>query len=469
VARRAAQYGAFPIVALAATVTLETGERGSLSQAADGIQAHFGVSDRWIGALPAALTIIGVVGSIPFGHLADRRRRTWLLAGAMGAWTLVMGFSALAPTFALLFITRLGVGIVEANGPASISLISDYYPAKDRAKRIGLYNAGGLLGSALGLGLAGVFVDQFGWRAAFWMWIPFGIVAVVLLLRLPEPRRGDQDADFGDDVSISDPSGLGGVDATELAGEGQLSLPPATRTSDIDYEHCDWRQAFREILRIRSMWFGVLGITVAQAPLAGLGFWAVPFFKEAYGLSGAEAGGYVVVFGLGAGVGVVSGGFVADRLLRRGIVNARVYVVAASSLIATVLMIPAFAASTLAVTVPLFLVGGFFLTLPLAPADAMLTDVVVAPLRGRAAALRAIVRSLAGLMPFVIGLLKELNDLRFALVAVTPIYAVGGLIVLLAARTYPADLAYVIEETRRIEAARPKPDTSVSKVGGSPP
>ena len=52
VASKAVHYGAYPVVALAATVMLETGERGSLSQAADGIQAHFHVSDFWIGALP---------------------------------------------------------------------------------------------------------------------------------------------------------------------------------------------------------------------------------------------------------------------------------------------------------------------------------------------------------------------------------------------------------------------------------
>ena len=71
----------------------------------------------------------------------------------MAVWTLVMGLNALAPTFIFLFITRLGVGVVEANGPASISLLSDYYPVEDRAKKIGLYNSGALVGSALGLGL----------------------------------------------------------------------------------------------------------------------------------------------------------------------------------------------------------------------------------------------------------------------------------------------------------------------------
>jgi MFS family permease len=440
VASKAVHYGAYPVVALAATVMLETGERGSLSQAADGIQAHFHVSDFWIGALPTSMTLIGVFGSIPFGHLADRMRRTFLLAAAMAVWTLVMGLNALAPTFIFLFLTRLGIGVVEANGPASISLLSDYYPVSERARRIGLYNSGALVGSALGLGLAGVFVDSWGWRAAFWMWIPLGIATVFMLLRAPEPARGHQDADFADVLT--------GVEAVELAGK--LELPPPTRVGTTDYENCTWQQAYREIFGIRSMWFGVVGITVSQALLSGLGFWGVPYFKEVHGLSASKAGLYVIIFGLGAAVGVVSGGFVADRFLRRGIVNARIYVVFVSTIIATAAFIPAFASTDLSVTLPFFLVGGVFLTLPVAPADALLTDVVVAPLRGRAAALRSMVRSIAGIAPLVIGALKGVFGLQTALLIITPFYAVGGFIMLLAARTYPADLAFVAAESQRL-------------------
>ena len=450
--RRATVYGSLPVVALAATVMLEAGERGSLSQAADGIQAQFHVSDFWIGALPSAMSIIGILGSLPFGHFADRHRRTFLLAGAMALWTVVMGISALAPTFAFLFIARLGVGIVEANGPAAISLLSDYYPVRERAKRIGLYNSGALLGSVLGLGLAGVVVDQFGWRSAFWMWVPLGVLVVFFLLRTPEPLRGEQDADFQEDQAGGD-LGLEQVNAAELVGV--LVLPEPTRVGTLDYASCSWREAYREIFRIRSMWFGVIGITVSQGLLVGLGFWGVPYFKEVYHLSASAAGGYVIVFGLGAGAGVVCGGFVADRFLRKGIVNARIYVVVISSLIATAVFIPAFLSTSLVVTVPLFLVGGLFLTLPIAPADALLTDVVVAPLRGRAAALRSVVRSIAGLMTLVIGIIKGFSDLRIALVAVTPVYAIGGLIMLMAARTYPSDLAFVVAESRRVGVGRP--------------
>jgi predicted MFS family arabinose efflux permease len=307
-----------------------------------------------------------------------------------------------------------------------------------------------------------VFVDSWGWRAAFWMWIPLGIATVVLLLRTPEPARGEQDADLAAELAAGP---MSSVDAAELAG--LFRLPAPSRVGTFDYANHDWRSAFREISRIRSMWFGAVGITISQLLLAGLGFWGVPYLKEVHGLSASAAGGYFVTFGLGAAVGVLSGGYVADRLLVRGFVNARIYVVVVSSLIATALLVPAFASRNLSVTAPLFVLGGVFLTLPVAPADALLTDVVVAPLRGRAAAVRSVVRSAAGLAPLLIGGLKALTDLRTALLIFTPIYAVGGLTMLLAARHYPSDLAFVVAETRRIHEASSAADILVQ--GGQPP
>ena len=180
----------------------------------------------------------------------------------MAVWTLVMGLNALAPTFIFLFITRLGVGVVEANGPASISLLSDYYPVEDRAKKIGLYNSGALVGSARWASGspacswttgAGAPRSGCGSRSAS--------RPCIILLRAPEPARGDQDADFA--------ALLGSVEVVELAGK--LELPPPTRIGSTDYEDLAWRDAYREIFRIRSMWFGVIGITVSQALLAGLG------------------------------------------------------------------------------------------------------------------------------------------------------------------------------------------------------
>jgi hypothetical protein len=53
-------------------------------------------------------------------------------------------------------------------------------------------------------------------------------------------------------------------------------------------------------------------------------------------------------------------------------------------------------------------------------------------------------------MILIIGILKGPFGVQTALVVVTPVYAVGGLIMWFAARTYPADLAFVAAESRRL-------------------
>jgi hypothetical protein len=130
-----------------------------------------------------------------------------------------------------------------------------------------------------------------------------------------------------------------------------------------------------------------------------------------------------------------------------------VYVVAGGCVAASVVLLPAFAGESLLVALPLLGLGGILLTLPLAPADALMADVVVAQLRGRAAAVRSIVRSVAGLSPVVIGALSDQLGLRTAIMSMIPAYAAGGLVMLVAARYYLTDLSFVLAEARRLHAS----------------
>lgn len=461
--RLAVRYGSVPLVVLASTVALEIGERQSLAQAFSGLRDEFGVSDTALGFLPAAMILIGVVGAFPFGILADRIRRTALLGGGMAVWTLCMALNGLAPGYGLLLAARLGVGAVEANGPAAVSLLSDYYPVQERARRFGLYQAGGLVGAVFGLVVGGVAVSLGGWRWAFWMWLPLGAVVALLVARLPEPRRGDQDADFHDGIAGATVDAVDPMQAAEEAaaeaggdaGERPRATLDATppRVGTLDYANAGPREVYRELLAIKTMWFGLLALTMSSLLLNGLQAWAVEYFKRVHDLGAAGAGALAGVFGLGAAVGIVGGGFVADRLLRRGVLNARVHVVAFASVAAVVVLVPAFLSTTLALTVPLMVVGGVLLTVPIAPGEALVNDVVVAELRGRAATVRSVVRSLGAAGPVLVGVLSDAVGLQTAIALVVPTYAVGGLLMLLAARTYPADLAFVGAETRRLRAA----------------
>lgn len=456
--RRVARYGWAPLAALAMTVAVESGERLSLSQAEEGIRGEFGVSDAAVGFLPFGMAMVGVLAAFPFGVLADRARRTFLLAGAMAIWAVSMGLNGFATTFAMLVVFRMGVGMVEANGPAAMSLIADYYPARDRARFIGIYQSGALVGAMIGLGIGGVVVDTAGWRWAFWMWVPFGVVAAILMLRQPEPRRGEQDADFASYATTPT------VDVAALVGATGLVPPEPTRTTDIDYLRASPREVLRELLRIRSMWYGVMALTISNLLLNGLQFWGIPYFKRVHDLSASSAGAATALLGAGSALGILGGGILADRLLRRGVLSARIYVVAFGSIGATAVFLPALASTSLAVTAPLMFIGGALLTLPVAPAEALVSDVVVAQLRGRAATVRSVVRSLSHAGPPLIGLLStqlegggtsSADALRYALLAFTPLYAIGGALMLLATRHYPADVAFVVAASQREVAEEP--------------
>ena len=435
---------------------LEQGERLSLAQAFDGIRDDFGVSNTQLGALAAAMVLEGVLGGIPFGALADRWRRPALLSIAMVVWTACMGFGAIAPGFAFLFLGRLGIGVVEANGPAAVSLMADYYPVATRARMMGRYQLGGAVGGLVGVGLSGVLVDTYGWRAAFWMWIPLGLLVVAILRRLPEPERGDQDRAFQVEEHER-------IDVDNVPGLLPDLHLPEPRVSELDYERASWGDVLRELRHIRSMWFGLMALTISSFLLGALGVWGIEFFKQSFDLSATRAGAFVPVIGGGAAIGLVGGGELADRLLRRGVLNARVYVTAVASVLASVLLLPAFLTTSLPLACVLLFFGSLCLTTPIAPTEALVSDVVPPQLRGRASAIRSIVRAVSALSPLLVGILADTFALDVALAALAPLYGIGGLVMLLAARTYPADLAFVVADAERRRAiATPSPTARIT-------
>jgi MFS family permease len=297
---------------------------------------------------------------------------------------------------------------------------------------MGRYQLGAAVGGLVGVALAGPLVDEFGWRWAFWMWLPLGLVVAVFMFRLPEPIRGAQDRAFHHEERER-------VDVDTIPGLLPDFELPAPRVGTLDYTSASWRQVMSELVQIRSMWFGLMSLTIASFLLGALQAWGIEFFKRAHDLSATEAGAYAPIIGAGAAVGLVGGGALADRLLKAGDLNARVHVAAVSSVLATVLLLPAILTTSLLLSGVLFFFGSTCLTAPIAPSEALVSDVVPGELRGRAASVRSVVRALAALSPLLVG----------ALASVAPLYAIGGLVMLLAARTYPADLAYAAAEAER--------------------
>src|SRR5262249_1108335 len=78
------------------------------------IRREFQLSDAQNG-LPASpvIWVYGLVG-LPFGRLADAWSRKKVLAGAVVLWSSLTALAGLATSYAVLLVSRLGVGIGEA-------------------------------------------------------------------------------------------------------------------------------------------------------------------------------------------------------------------------------------------------------------------------------------------------------------------------------------------------------------------
>ena len=95
-----------------------------------------------------------------------------------------------AGNFIQLFLARVGVGIGEsASGPASHSLIADYFPPERRAGAMGVYGAAVPFGAFIALAGGGWIVENFDWRVAFFVaGIPGLLVGLIVWLTVKEPR-----------------------------------------------------------------------------------------------------------------------------------------------------------------------------------------------------------------------------------------------------------------------------------------
>ena len=123
------------------------------------IKAEFDLSDRSIGWLLSAFTLVyGFVG-IFMGWLVDRGKRLWIVSIGVALWSLATVATGMAKNFVQLFTARMGVGIGEATlSPATFSMIGDSFPTEKRGKPIAFYSAALPIGAGLASLLSGAVI-----------------------------------------------------------------------------------------------------------------------------------------------------------------------------------------------------------------------------------------------------------------------------------------------------------------------
>jgi len=185
------------VVALLAVVyTFNFMDRQIMSILQEPIRKELGLSDTQLGMLTGlAFALFYTTFGVLLAWAADRYRRVWIMAAACAVWSLFTALCGMATNFVQLAMARVIVGVGEAGGsPPSYSLISDYFPPKERGVGLAIYSLGVPVGSMVGAALGGAIAAAYNWRIAFIaVGLPGLLLALIMLLVLREPKRGGLD------------------------------------------------------------------------------------------------------------------------------------------------------------------------------------------------------------------------------------------------------------------------------------
>ena len=269
----------FVLFLLILVYTLNFLDRQVLSILKDSIKLDLHLTDAqlgWMGGAPFALFYC--LFGVPAAWLADRTSRVWIMTAALTLWSGFTAFCGLATNLTQLSIARMGVGVGEAGGVApAYSLISDYFPAKSRARALAIFSLGIPLGSAAGVLFGGLMAAHVNWRYAFLVIGGVGVVlAPIFRLLVKDPPRGQNEVKPAGPVQ-------GGV---------KVRLP----------------------ISKPSFWFLSLGSACSSMVGYGVMYWMPTFLARSLNMDLVSRSQlFATVLLVGGVIGMALGGFLADR------------------------------------------------------------------------------------------------------------------------------------------------------------
>lgn len=375
----------------------------------DGLKSILGGSgeNALIGSMNMAFMVTYMLFAVVFGAL--RIKRWWIIAGGVALWSLASGFTGLAGTFGILLLTRCFVGIGEAAyGPVAPTMISDLYPESARGRILSWFYMAIPVGSALGFVLGGLVNGWLGWRWAFYLVVPPGLILALLALFMREPRSGEADG------------------SKHKAEEYKPS----------------W-QDYKRILSVKSFAYAVAGMTAMTFAIGGIGFWMPSYIHEYRGVKDLAQvnmifGAILVTSGLSA---TLIGGMVADWLRKR--YAGSYFLVSAIGLLLAVPCCIAIVYVPFPTAWVFIFLACFALFFNTGPSNAILANVTHPLLRPAAFALSIFITHALGdvISPLVIGAITDASggNMDVSMIVVSLTCGLGGLIWLFGAHHLKGD------------------------------
>jgi D-galactonate transporter len=274
-------------------------DRVNISIAAPFMAKDLGLDKVQMGLIFSAFAWTYAFALVPAGFIADRFGSRLTYGASLISWSAVTVCQGLAGGFASLFGLRLAIGAMEAPAfPANSRAVTVWFPARERGMASSIYVCGQYLGTALFTGLLLWLATTYDWRHVFYSTGIIGILFGIAWLYL-----------------YRDPLNCKKVSKQELeyieAGGGLVK-------SSQDKNTFKWAQ-IAELLKYRQVWAICIGKFASTSALYFFLTWFPTYLIEERHLTMVKVGIFAVLPFIGATVGVLLAGFIADWMIRRGV------------------------------------------------------------------------------------------------------------------------------------------------------
>lgn len=246
------------------------------------IQKEFGLTKAEITIPISAALVASAIGGIVFGRLADRIGRVRAMTISILLYSGATAGMATAQNLWQLVAWRVLVGLgMGGEWSCGSVLVAETWPAKHRAKAMGIMQSGWAIGAFLAAGLSALMLERYGWRALFFAGAAPAVAAFFIRRNVEEPPLWQERS--------REPSRWAEIFAPEFIRRTMLATVLAA-----------------------SVLVAYWGVT-SWLP----GFLASPVRDGGAGLTLTTGARWLMVLQVGAFLGYISFGWIADKIGRR--------------------------------------------------------------------------------------------------------------------------------------------------------
>ncbi len=255
------------------------------------LQKDIGWNEIEYGYIIAAFTAAYALGFLFVGRFIDKVGTKIGYTISTVIWSIAAMGHTLVKTVFGFGVARFFLGLGESgNFPAAIKATAEWFPKKERALALGIFNSGANAGAIVAPLVVPWIALTFGWRAAFIFTGLLGFIWIVLWLWLYEiPEKHKK------------------VTKEEIAF---IQSDPA----EIQSEKIPWIK----LLKYRQTWAFAAGKFLTDPIWWFYIYWLPKFFSQRYGLNLTHLGLPLIVIYTMTTIGSVGGGWLSGTFIKRG-------------------------------------------------------------------------------------------------------------------------------------------------------